>query len=76
MGNNWVKRMLEMPEPCIHKHSHTHALVHTRTHSLLHDNQRYCSSFLKGKDKYNTVSGSSAVSYANTQSSSRMRYTR
>lgn len=27
----------------------------TPTHSLLHNNQRYCSSFLKGKDKYNTV---------------------
>lgn len=43
-------------------YTHTHAY----THSLLHKNQRYCSSFLKGEDKYDTVSGISAVRYTNT----------
>ncbi len=77
-GKNSVRWVLDLPEPCIHTrtNTHTHSLSLSHTHTHTHNNQRYCSSFLKGKDKYNTLSGSSAVRYANTQSSSRMRYTR
>lgn len=47
IGNNLSKWVLDLPEPCIHKHTLTH--THAHSHSLLHNNQRYCSSFLKGK---------------------------
>lgn len=53
----------------VHPHAHTH------TYTLTVAQQRHCSSFLKGKDKYNTLGGSSAVRYAKPPSSSRMRYT-
>lgn len=56
--------------------SHSQALPQTRTHThFLHNDQRYCSSFLKGKRQVRQLSGSAAVRHANTRSSSRMRYT-
>lgn len=54
-------------------HTHTHSLTHSLTHCCT-TTRDTVAAFSKGKDKYNTVSGSS-VRYANTQSSSRMRYT-
>lgn len=72
-GNYSVKWVLNLPEPCIHKRTHTYTLTHSLTHCCT-TTRDTVAAFSKGKDKYNTVSGSS-VRYANTQSSSRMRYT-
>lgn len=46
-------------------HTQTHTLSHTHTHCCT--TRDTVAAFSKGKDKYNTVSGSSAVRYANTQ---------
>lgn len=64
IGNNsvkWGAGFARTPHPHIHKHT----LSHTHTHCCT--TRDTVAAFSKGKDKYNTVSGSSAVRYANTQ---------